>query len=163
MARCIGSALMAMTLVTLVGCSTLQNDTAVGPEPTTVVLKAVDAKAHGGDIRYEVGDGKDNIGFWTDVADYVTWDLDLPAPGVYEVEVEFACDAGQGGSTYAIKVGQSQIPGTVPATGDWTAFEKAFLGTMTLTKAGAQKLTVVSLTKAKQAVMNLKAVTLRPR
>src|SRR6185295_11232518 len=42
----------------------------------SLTLKAVDAEIHGGTAQYEQGGGKDNIGFWTNSADFVSWKIE---------------------------------------------------------------------------------------
>ena len=127
-----------------------------------LTLAARLATPHGGTLGYEQGKEKDNLGFWTDAKDWAGWEFAVSA-GEYEVILEFACDAGSGGSRYVVEVGEQRLQGTVPAagTGSWTAFRRIALGRVQLPKQGA--LTIRALSKPKLAVMNVRAITLIPK
>ena len=128
----------------------------------SVSLQASEGTCHGATIRYETGEGKENIGYWTDVKDWVSWDFKLDKPGRFDVELTLACDEASGGSTYVVAVGEAKLNGTIESTGAWTSFTAVKLGTIELAKAGKQTLSVRALTKPKLAVMNLKAIRLVP-
>jgi hypothetical protein len=53
--------------------------------------RAIDADVHGEHARFEGDADKQCIGFWTDEKDFVTWELELPAPARLDVAVEYAC------------------------------------------------------------------------
>jgi len=128
----------------------------------TVILKASNATVHGDTARYESGGGKDNIGFWTDPQDYVTWDFKVTTTGRFNVEITFACSPGSGGSEYSVSVAEQELIGTVRETGSWTEFVSEKLGTVKISKAGVYTLTVKPKTMPRGAVMNLKSITLVP-
>src|SRR5205823_3852298 len=65
-------------------------------------LRAADAEVHGATAQYEQGGGKDNIGFWTNAKDYITWSCDVRRPGRYTVEVDYACPPENAGSRFSI-------------------------------------------------------------
>ena len=129
-------------------------------EDRTLVLHARDATPHGENIHYESGGGKDNIGFWTDPDDYVTWVLRINEPGSFEVEITYAC-VDPGGSEYVVEVGGQKLEAKTKSTGDWTAFKPEKLGTLTL-KAGRHELSVKAKNKVGEGVMNLRAITFKP-
>ena len=128
----------------------------------SVELKAVDATVHGETAKYESGNGKDNIGFWTDPQDYVSWDFTIGKAGTFDVEITLACDQGTGGSEYAVSVGGQELAGKVKETGSWTDFVTEKLGSVQLREAGKHTLTVKPKTKPGLAVMNLKSIRLVP-
>jgi len=140
------------------------------PGPTQdILLHAKHAKVHGRSARYEVGGGKDNIGFWTNVNDWVSWDFDLSQSGTYLVEITYACGRGSGGSTYRVAFQPkgadapvAELTGTIPVTGSWTAFVTEKLGVVELDPAGPYVASVRPITKPRLAVMNLQAIRLRP-
>ena len=130
----------------------------------TIALRAADATIHGDTARYESDGGKDNIGYWTDAADTVSWKLAVVKPGEFDVEIAYACDKGSGGGEFTIAVeGGQPLSGTVKETGSWTQFTTERLGTLKLDKAGQFTLTVKPTKKPGLALMNLKAITLRPK
>jgi len=128
----------------------------------TVILKSLNATVHGDTARYESGGGKDNIGFWTDPQDYVTWDFKVTTPGSFNVEITFACTPDSGGSEYSVSVAEQELSGTVRETGSWTDFVSEKLGTVKIGKAGVYTLAVKPKTMPRGAVMNLKSITLVP-
>lgn len=128
----------------------------------SITFQAADAKVHGTSARYESGGGKDNIGFWTNPNDYVTWAFEVTTPGTFNVEVSLACANGVGGSEYVLAVAEQELAGTVKNTGGWTSFATEKLGTLKIDEAGTYTLSVKPKTMPRGAVMNLKSVTLLP-
>ena len=49
------------------------------------VLHAQVATLHGSSIKYEFGDGKDNLGFWTNAEDFASWRLAIAKGGTQAV------------------------------------------------------------------------------
>ncbi len=128
----------------------------------TIALRAAEAAVHGSKARYESGGGKDNIGYWTDPADWASWEFTVTKPGAFSVEIVQACAAGSGGD-YTIAVGDQKLEGKVKETGDWAKFATEKLGTVALDKPGRYTLAVRPKGKTGEAVMNLREITLRPR
>jgi alpha-L-fucosidase len=126
----------------------------------SITLHARDAETHGANIKYEQGGGKDNIGYWTKPADYVTWVCRVTDPAKFQVELTYACPQ-PGGSDFVVEVADHKLEGKVEATGDWTKFETKALGTVEL---GADRhiLTVKAKNLVGEGVMNLKAIVLKP-
>ena len=129
-------------------------------EDRSITLHARDAETHGDRIRYESGNGKDNIGFWTNPDDWVSWVCRVYAAGKFTVEVRYACTA-LGGSQYSVEVGGTTLDAQTEATGGWTNFESHSLGTVTLS-ADRHILTVKAKELKGEGVMNLQSVLLKP-
>ena len=70
----------------------------VTPAQGDVRLFAKDARLHSTKMRYEPEPHKNVLGYWTNVEDWAEWTFDVPAAGVYEVEVQQGCGAGSGGN-----------------------------------------------------------------
>ncbi len=143
-------------------------------DPTVVVrqqsggairLKAADAVIHGS-AQYESGGGHDNIGFWTNQSDYVSWEIVVEREADYQVAVTYACQPGSEGSEYVISLGRrgaEGLPtGKVEATGSWTDFSTVVLGELARVRPGRYTLTVKATSMPRGAVMNLKEVALAP-
>ena len=128
----------------------------------SIVLVARDAAVHGEKAKYESGGGKDNIGFWTNAGDWVSWTANVTKPGTFTVEITYAADTASGGSEYVVAVGDRQVAGKIAATGSWTAFKAETLGKVTIEKAGKITVSVTPKTKPGMAVMNLKSLILKP-
>jgi len=127
----------------------------------TLLLHARDAFTHGETIRYESTGGKDNIGYWTNPADWVSWDLRIGRPGSFDVEITYACPDVSGGSRYVVGLSGEELSGKVQGTGSWTAFETQKLGTVKLS-GGRFTLTVKAKDLVREGVMNLQSIVLRP-
>lgn len=125
-------------------------------------LKAVDAKTEGSDIQIE----GENVGFWTNAKDAVSWKLTVPEgnAGKYTVRVRYSCEPGTDGSTYILDVDgvATEVTGLVSKTRAWSDYTSVNLdGTVTI-PAGTHVLRVRVLTKPLNAVMNLRSITLTP-
>ncbi len=138
-------------------------DLVVRPEPDgRIVLAAPEASIHGASPRYESGGGKDNIGFWGDPKDYVSWDVEFPAAGEYEVEVAYSCAAGCEGSRFEVSAGGPPLTGTSKSTGAWNVFTKQRLGVLKIDAAGRCTVSVKPLAEPKWKVIGLQSVALAP-
>ncbi|MEK7781883.1 MAG: alpha-L-fucosidase [Verrucomicrobiota bacterium] len=122
----------------------------------SVQLPASEATTHG-QLRYEVGDGKDNIGHWTNPEDWVEWQFRATQPGKMEVSVELAAE--QSGK-FILELAGQKLEGTAPITGSYTKFQRLSLGTLNL-GTGDATLTVRPIAAGWQP-LNLKSVTLTP-
>jgi len=127
----------------------------------SVTLKAADATIHGDTAQYESGGGKDNIGFWTNPQDWVSWNVKVTRPGTFTVEITYASEPGSAGSEYAVTVGDEQVAGKTANTGSWTEFKTETLGTLKIPAAGTVSVAVKPKTKPGVGVMNLKAIALK--
>ncbi len=126
----------------------------------SLLLPARLAEVHGHTARYESGDGKDNIGFWTCANDWLSWPLQVEQGGEFDVRLTQATDAGTGGSEFAVEAAGSRLTATIRESGSWTAFETVDLGRLRI-PAGEHALSVRVLSKPGLAVMNLKQLELR--
>ena len=123
----------------------------------SVQLPASEAKLQGG-LQYEIGGGKDNIGFWTNPADTTAWTFKLEHPGKFTVRANIAAE---GAGQYEIVVGEQKLSGVSPATHDYAKFQPSDLnGTLDLA-AGSVVLTVKPVADGWQP-MNLRSLKLLP-
>jgi len=104
---------------------------------------------------------RDNIGFWLNPAEYVTWPFTPKESGSFLVVASIACPRESAGSDYSLEVAGQTFVRTVPDTGGWDKFVPFQLGVVDLD--GGKPYTVVVRFKEKRsgALMNLQAVTLR--
>jgi alpha-L-fucosidase len=123
-----------------------------------VRLLASEAVLHG-ELRYEFGDGKDNIGYWTNPADWASWDFVIDRPGVFQVAVE---TASLGDGRFEVALGGQSLRGRASNTGDYTRFKRATLsGTLEIAGPGSVTLAVKPISGG-WAPLNLKSITLKP-
>jgi arylsulfatase A-like enzyme len=128
----------------------------------TVTLPARAATVHGVMLRYEPLPHKDTLGFWVRAEDWASWELTIRKPGSFTVEVLQGCGKGQGGSTVEVSVAGRTLTFKVEDTGHFQNFKKRTIGTVKVAKAGRYTLRVKPKRKAGGAVMDLRAVVLRP-
>jgi alpha-L-fucosidase len=138
--------------------------TRIAPDATgKFILPAQDAEIHGNSPVYEAGGGKDQIGFWGNPKDYVSWYFQSLKPGDYKVEVTYSCDAGVQGSQFTVEVGDQKLTGTSKSTGSWASYTTETLGTIHLDKTGVCTLAVKPKAEPKWKVIGLKSITLSPK
>jgi len=137
--------------------------TQIQPDANGVLrCHARDAEVHGQSARYEQGGGLDNIGFWTNPADYVTWNILVPQSGFYRASVTMACPPENAGSRFSVGIeGRRRLEGTVEPTGSWQNFRDVALGELYLPR-GRHTLSVRAISMPRGAVMNLRQVSLEP-
>ena len=125
-------------------------------------LLAEDAVLDGQTIKLEGS----NIGYWTEAADMLHWDVTIPPTGAgnYTVTLDYSCENGSGGSEIELQVdGQpAHVSGVVKPTGSWQSYSAMkLIGELSLA-AGNHTIRIHPLTKPALAVMNLKSVTIQP-
>jgi alpha-L-fucosidase len=125
-------------------------------------LKARDAEIHGETAQYEAGGGKDNIGYWVNRRDFVTWNCRVTQPGRFAVEVTYACPPENAGSAFTVGAeGSRPASGMVKSTGSWFDFRPEKVGEIELA-AGSQTVVVRITAMPRGAAMNLQQVRLTP-
>jgi arylsulfatase A-like enzyme len=128
----------------------------------TITLPARTADIHGVQLRYEALPHKNTLGFWSWVGDSAAWEFAVTKPGTFAVEVLQGCGKGQGGSEVEVAVAGQTLRFTVEDTGHFQNFKAREIGRVTLAQAGRYTLMVTPKTKPGVAVMDLRAVRLKP-
>jgi arylsulfatase A-like enzyme len=128
----------------------------------TIRLPARTADVHGVQLRYEPLPHKNTLGFWTRADDWASWEFQVTKSGAFTVEVLQGCGSGSGGSQVEIAVADQKVTFTVKDTGGFQNFEARAVGTVRLDKPGRYTLTVKPQSKPGRAIMDLRAVTLKP-
>ena len=124
----------------------------------SIVLPASEARLHGNKIKYETGHERDNLGFWTDPADWADWEFEVTKPGRFEVTAEVAALEK---ASLQVSVGESKTAGPAVVTRDYGKFKLAKLGALEITTPGQTTLAVRPVKEGWHAV-NLKAIRLKP-
>jgi len=123
----------------------------------SLTLPAVEARTHGA-LRYESADHRDNLGFWTNPADFAEWDVKVSKPGKFIVTADIATT---GNSKILLQAAGQNLEAAVPNTGDYGKFEQVRMGNLELTSPG-------QITVALRAVpsgwspVNVKTIRLQP-
>ncbi len=93
-----------------------------GPDGN-IDLPALNCRIHNpGPARYVANRDRRNVGCWHSLDTYVSWDVEFPAAGNYEVRVTQSLAAPLEGSEFTVRVGRSGVRGKVRTTGGWTQF-----------------------------------------
>jgi alpha-L-fucosidase len=124
----------------------------------SVVLPASEARLHGDEIKYESGDQRNNLGFWTNPSDWAEWTVEITRPGKFDVTAEVA---SLDKASLEVSVGGSRTRGAVPVTGDYGKFKVTKLGVLEIAAPGKVTLAVRPVTDGWHPV-NLKAIRLKP-
>jgi arylsulfatase A-like enzyme len=126
----------------------------------TITLPAADVLVHGKNIRYEPEPHKNVVGYWTEVDDWAEWKFRIPEDGDYEIELQYGCGGGNGGSRVAIICGDHATEFTVKDTGHFQNMIYEPIGTWNL-KRGETILQVRPKSKTNIAVMDIRKIVLR--
>ncbi len=131
-----------------------------------IVLEASDAEIHGSSPRYEQDGGKDQIGYWANAKDFVSWPFQLLRPGTYAVEVAYSCASGAEGSEFVLEAGHQKLTekltGKSKATGSWATYTTHHLGQLKFAEPGSYTLAVKPKPGSVWKVIGLKSVVLTP-
>ena len=126
-----------------------------------ITLYAATGTPHGKKLRYEPETYKNVLGYWTEVDDWADWGLTIAQDGKYEIEVQCGCGANNGGSVVRLEVGSELLQWTVRDTGHFQNMIIENIGSVHL-KAGNYRLAVKPQSKKGAAVMDIRAIVLRP-
>ena len=125
-------------------------------------LHGRDAMVHGRTLRYEPQPLKNTLGYWTDPADWVSWQIEVTKPGKFTVEILQGCGKGSGGSKVNFAVADQILEYTVEDTGGFQKFVTRKVGEFRFDKPGRYTLSVKPTHKAGVAVMDLREIKLTP-
>ncbi|MGA2035010.1 MAG: alpha-L-fucosidase [Thermoguttaceae bacterium] len=85
-------------------------ETAIQPgRDGKIVLPASEAEIHGNTPQYEQSGEKDQIGFWADPNDFVSWNCKIDKAGAYDVAVTYSCQPGAEGSRFTVAEGHADL------------------------------------------------------
>ena len=137
-------------------------------------LPAHQALVYGKKICYEPTPGKNTIGYWVNPSDWAQWQLRVDEPGTFEVEILQGCGEGQGGSSVAVHLvpayptvsefenpaAASKLQFAVKDTGHFQNFQWRSIGKLTAGHDGFYVLQLKPMKKAKNAIMDCRAMRL---
>ena len=116
------------------------------------VLGAAKATLHGPGIGTENKDnGQTSIGYWDSPAAWVSWEVNFPKAGTYEVRGRFAATKQ---ASFKIQVGSAMLTAQAPVTGAWGRFKTVRLGTIEVAEPSRQEVKIVPV-RAAWAAVNL--------
>ena len=115
------------------------------------------AELHGNGVKTERKNEHDNLGFWDNAGDWVSWNIKVPAAGVYDITFQYASIAP---SSIKVEVNKKVFKTALAATGAFETFQPGNAGKVTFTKAGKY---VISFKpdEANWKAINLADITLK--
>src|SRR5439155_3181331 len=119
----------------------------------SLLLPATAAEIYGATLVFEPQ--YRNLGYWSSADDHAIWTVQVPKAGKYEVWIDYACDNGNAGTSFAIDADAGSVTATVAGTGNWDTYRKIKIGTLTLA-AGDQRLTMRPAAPIKGAMIDLR-------
>ena len=133
----------------------------------TILLHSRYAEPHGKMLRFEPQPHKNCVGYWVEENDWVEWRCVARKPGDYDVLLRYGCGNNQGGSLIEIsaetKSMKQRLEFSVVATGGFQAWRDVKVGSFKLPADREITIAVRPQKKAKQAVMDIRHITLQPK
>ncbi len=126
-----------------------------------IVFSAADAKVVGKKAKLESHPGNHRIGFWSDKNDHVTWTHRHRRWGMYDILLTYS-KAGPNGTEITVQTPYGSPKAKLKSTGSWYRYTTIKIARLYFPKSGKLTLSVKCLKLTGGAVMNLKAVTLKP-
>ncbi|MCF6313009.1 MAG: arylsulfatase [Verrucomicrobiales bacterium] len=140
-------------------------------------IPARDGIAHGGIERSSRHPNCTYFYHWTKLADKITWDVEVPAAGDFEVEILYTCPAADVGSVFELVFNQNKLVGRITEAydppllagkanraagteGDVKYFKTLKLGTMHLDKGKGELILRATEIPGKQ-VMDFRLIMLK--
>jgi alpha-L-fucosidase len=129
----------------------------------TLELLARDAELNGQTIRYDKQPGRESVGHWTQVKDWISWPVVIPKSGKYQVEITYGCAPGNGGA-YRIDVAGDSLKAKARETSGWFDRVTEVAGAVDIKKTGHQPVDIrcLQIRKGGIAVFDVQKVVLRP-
>jgi len=102
-----------------------------------------------------------NLGYWSSDDDHAVWTIDLPRPGRFTVELDYAVENSSAGDLLVIAVGSEELTFRVAGTATWDNYKQRRAGEVTL-PAGRHRIVCKPGGKIKSALIDLRSVQLKP-
>lgn len=150
----------SVVVVEIVGDPVVEDVPLRQAETGEIELLALDAEVKGHSARLE--QPNNNIGYWTNAADTVSWSVEVRTPGRFTVAVDYACASDSVGSKVAITIGDQTLHLTTESTTAWDHYRTVEIGQVEIKEPGMLTVTVTPVEKPGNAVMNLRRVKLTP-
>lgn len=83
------------------------------PDARYTHMPARDARHHGNIQRSNRWPNSSFLMNWTDADDRITWNVEVPADGEFEVTIYYTCPEGDEGSKVQLSVGESKLETTI--------------------------------------------------
>jgi len=129
----------------------------------SLMLRACEARVHGPSPVYEHQGKKDQIGYWGDPEDSVSWAFRIDRPGVFEVHLTYSCAKGCAGSAFDLLCGEWSAEGATRETGSWSDYRTDHLGEIEFDEAGTFDLEFKPRSEPQWKSIGLGSILLEPK
>ncbi|MCI0682408.1 MAG: c-type cytochrome [Gemmataceae bacterium] len=125
----------------------------------TLKLPATKAAIFGKTLVFEAK--HKNLGYWSSADDQAVWTIDVAKEGRFDVWIDYACDSGSAGNTFALVAGDGQLVHKVRGTASWELYRKVKIGTLRL-RAGRHDVVMRAEGAIRGALIDLRGIDLIP-
>ena len=156
----------SMAIMALAGASLVAQTNSIAQQADgTIILPASKAALHkassDSQLVYETHDNGDNIGFWTDANDTVSWSIKVSSPGKFKITTEFA-QPYDIVNKFALVVDGKQVQCTASPSGSWWDFKSEDSADTLELSAGEIIVTAKPIEEAWRGI-NLRKIVLTPK
>ena len=135
--------------------------TGIKPTPAGWLQLDADVADLNGSLQVESKGDVPNIGFWDNPRDTASWDkVKFVKPGTYEVDILVATP--HDGAKLDVVIGDQQMFGSVPRTGDFAKFQTVTLGKIAVKQVGQFMVKARPHDAKTWKAINLSRITLKP-
>jgi alpha-L-fucosidase len=125
-----------------------------------LTLSATDAELHGSQLKLEEQGGLEDIGFWDNGAEWVSWTAQITKPGAYHVSATTATVYSD--AAFVLEIGGQKVNASIPRTEGWDKFMPTELGSIEIRQTGPLAVSVRSKDGAAWKAINLNSIKLTP-
>ncbi len=125
-----------------------------------IVLTAAAATIIGDNLRLDPA-APPTIMDWSHRADGLEWTAQVPAAGLYDVEMTYACDRTDGGGVFTMRAGRGGLSASVRPTLGWEDYQTAYIGKLYLSQGPTSLYLRPVYMLPGGRLMNLRSVSLK--
>jgi hypothetical protein len=104
--------------------------------------------------------GRKVLANWSNPADWIKWKAKVPAPGIYNVTVEYSCASPKPAATVEVAVGFQGVQAQLEPTGNWENTCRQFFGQVQIFRSDGIPVNVNVIEKHSPWIMKLHSVRL---
>ena len=128
-------------------------------EQRSTRLTAADCQIHGTKIRFEKE--YENIGYWNDATEFVSWTVSVKEPMRVEIKMEYAVPTESEGNLCQVTLGTQTLSKKVKGTGNWATYRTLTLGALSIPE-GESTIRLGASGMIRQWLMDFRTLTLTP-
>ena len=124
----------------------------------SVFLSATNAALHGSQFQMETQGGLPDIGYWDKGDEWVSWTVQMPKAGTFNVSATVATLNAEAG--FVVEAGGETFSALAPQTGGWDQFQTIDVGRFQIIQPGELVVKVRAKDKAAWKAINLNSIKL---